>query len=221
MTPEVERRSFLADVSLRAAADGKGPGTLSGYAAVFGELSCDLGNFREQLAPGAFGPALERSDVRALFNHDDGAILGRLSAGTLRLVEDAKGLRYEVDLPDTTAGRDVAESVRRRDIQGCSFGFTTDSDSWDMGGPTPLRTVRRVKDLLDVGPVTFPAYEGTSVAVRSLTRARDAAAPPPSPPAAPAETDTAPETDADSAPLPVPSLAAARQRLVAAVVALF
>lgn len=175
-----EVRDLMAGVELRLqpAPDGKpGPGTLVGYASVFGPLSGDLGDFREKIAPGAFDRALAASDVRALVNHDPNMLIGRQKAGTLRMVVDQLGLRYEVDLPDSPLGRDTAEAIRRGDLDGCSFSFTTERDAWDYSGEVPIRTVLAVRDLYDVGPVAFPAYADTRVAMRSLDAARAAASP--------------------------------------------
>lgn len=160
-----ERRGFVHPVELRAAPQGRNsPGTLSGYAAVYGKRSSDLGGFIEQIERGAFRDCLSH-DVRALFNHNDHHILGRTKAGTLRLFDEPKGLRYEVDLPDTTAGRDVAESVRRGDVTGSSFQFKMPpemtGERWEWDGPTAVRTVHKVHQLYDVGPVVYPAYEAT------------------------------------------------------------
>ncbi len=179
-----EVRDVVEALELRAAPEGaKSPGTIVGYAAMFNKLSLDLGYFREQIAPGAFKKALARCDVRALYNHDPACILGRTSAGTLRLVEDDIGLRMECELPDTQLGRDVAESIRRRDIQGQSFAFTTAAESWDWKAEPPLRTLLEADQLYDVGPVTYPAYEETSVALRSFQAqaAKEQAPAPPSP----------------------------------------
>src|SRR3954452_17343861 len=97
-----ERRTLAAPLEYRAASEGsKSPGTISGYAALFDSLSVDLGGFREQIMKGAFARALQQCDIRALRNHSPEALLGRRSSGTLRLEEDDKGLRFEVDLPDT------------------------------------------------------------------------------------------------------------------------
>lgn len=169
---ERERRSIVRDVELRAAKDGDpSPGTVVGYAAVFNSLSLDLGYFREKIAPGAFAEVLKTADVRALRNHDDDDLLGRMKSGTLRLAEDEIGLRYEIDLPDTTVGRDTAVMIGRGDMSGSSFGFEVDVDEWDWSGQTPIRTVRNVSVLYDVGPVTFPAYDASTAAVRSYSSA--------------------------------------------------
>ncbi|NBN78686.1 HK97 family phage prohead protease [Microvirga tunisiensis] len=166
MSDDRERRSFLRPLEVRA---DQGAMTLTGYAAVFGQAT-DLGPFREQIAPGAFSDTLRRSDVRALFNHDASKVLGRVSAGTLRLTEDATGLSAEIDLPDTTDGRDVRELVRRGDVSGMSFGFRVLSDRWDFTDDDAFRTIEAV-ELYEVSAVTFPAYDGTSIALRSRDQA--------------------------------------------------
>jgi uncharacterized protein len=170
VTPERhEIRDFVESIELRAAAAGsKSPGTLSGYCSVAGKYSEDLGYFRETVAAGAFTKCLARCDVRCLKNHDPNLLLGRTSAGTLRLVQDEFGLKMECDLPDTTAGRDTAEEVRRGDMQGQSISFTTAIDQWDWSGDVPIRTVIEFDQLYDVGPVTFPAFADTSVACRAF-----------------------------------------------------
>lgn len=177
LPPGVERRHVTASVELRAAKDGKGPGTIAGYAATFNTSSVDLGGFVERLSPGAFSAVLE-DDCRCLRNHNDEAILGRSTAGTLRLEQDATGLRFECDLPDTTAGRDTAESIRRKDITGCSFAFTIadGGQSWDFTSEMAVRTITKIGRLYDVGPVCYPAYESTRVDMRSFDAAKAARA---------------------------------------------
>lgn len=146
--------------------DGK---RLDGFAIVFNSLSVDLGGFREQIAPEAVDRALnEGSDVRALFDHDPGKVLGRTRAGTLTLRKDSKGLRAVIE-PDLeiSYARDVVRSVARGDISGMSFGFRVLADSWDYEGKMPLRTVTDMR-LSEVSVVSWPAYEATSVQARAL-----------------------------------------------------
>lgn len=174
-----EIRDSIEGIELRAASEGsRSPGTMVGYAAVFEKYSADLGYFREKIQRGAFTKAIASCDVRALVNHDPNCLIGRKSAGTLRMSEDEIGLRVEIDLPDTNVGRDTAESIRRGDMQGQSFSFTTGIDQWDWSGETALRTLVEVDQLFDVGPVCFPAYEETSVAMRSFNTSRDERAKP-------------------------------------------
>lgn len=161
---------------LQVRADGDGGPTLVGYAAVFNRYSSNLGGFVERIAPGAFAKTIQEADIRHLLNHDANVVLGRNRAGTLRLAEDTTGLRYEVDLPDTQAARDLAESVRRGDITGSSFAFRVVGDDGDEWGLTeddfPLRTIKQAA-LYDTSTVTYPAYPSTqeadvAAAVRSL-----------------------------------------------------
>ena len=144
--------------------------TLEGYAAVFNKLSEDLGFFREKIKPGAFKKTLDDgADVRALINHDPNLIIGRTQNGTLELEEDRKGLKYMVSLPDTSYARDLKASIERGDITQNSFGFITIQDKWKQGEGKDLdeRTLIEVK-LLDISPVTFPAYPQTSLGLRSI-----------------------------------------------------
>lgn len=169
----MERRAVSAPTELRA--DSR---TLAGYAAVFNSTADIGGHFREIIAPGAFRDTLESSDIRALIDHDSGRLIGRKSAGTLRLAEDDRGLRVEIDLPDTSDGRDLATLVSRGDLDGMSFGFVVRHDEWDETSNPPTRTIHKV-DLREVSAVTFPAYGDTSLALRSLEKAREEREKPP------------------------------------------
>lgn len=171
--PALERRAFkIEGLRIEARAQGKPP-VITGHAAVFNQWSEDLGGFREQISKGAFAAAIGRDDVRALINHDPNLVLGRNLAGTLRLVEDAKGLAIEIDPPDTQAARDLLVSMQRGDITQMSFSFRTVEDSWDTIDGKPHRTVKEVQ-LYDVSPVTFPAYRQTDVGTRSLAEIAEA-----------------------------------------------
>lgn len=171
MTLETERRSLVQPVECRA--DGES-NMAAGYAAVFGDDADIGGYFREVIAPTAFTETLKNADVRAYFDHDRGRVLGRSSAGTLRLSVDDKGLAVEIDLPDTTDGRDVRTLIDRGDISGMSFGFIVTHDEWDESSDPPTRTIHEV-DLREVSIVSEPAYDGTSIALRSLDAARSEA----------------------------------------------
>tara|TARA_Y100001938_G_scaffold145300_1_gene221635 strand:+ start:236 stop:1687 length:1452 start_codon:yes stop_codon:yes gene_type:complete len=150
----------------------EGRDVVVGHAAVFNTLSEDLGGFREKILPNAFDDVLN-NDVRAYFNHDPNFLLGRTSAGTLRLSVDEKGLKYELDVPDTTAGRDLKENMRLGNITQSSFAFTLDQDgdSWERGEDgMDLRIIHKVNRLYDVSPVSLPAYPDANdlaLAVRS------------------------------------------------------
>ncbi|QEA00830.1 HK97 family phage prohead protease [Lysinibacillus fusiformis] len=140
---------------------------IEGYAAVFNSPTDIWGMFTEIIAPGAFEDAIaSNDDIRALFNHDWNNVLGRTKSGTLRLSEDARGLKFEVDLPNTTLARDLSESLKRGDISQCSFGFIPTSETWDYEPEIPVRTINSV-ELHEISVVSIPAYEDTEVSLRS------------------------------------------------------
>jgi hypothetical protein len=139
---------------------------IAGHAAVFNTLSEMLWGFRETIAPGAFRDAIDRSDVRALVNHDSNYILGRKKNGTLKLWEDERGLAIDIDPPPTQWANDLLVSISRGDIDQMSFGFTVGEDRWEEVDGETRRTILRVDELYDVSPVTFPAYPETDVALR-------------------------------------------------------
>ena len=164
-----ERRTANDTVELRSEGETV---VATGYAAVFNSLSSNLGGFIERIEKGAFAKTLKESDTRAMWNHDPNHLLGRVSAGTLRLAEDDHGLRYEIDLPNTPLGQDVAELLRRGDVTGSSFGFRVIEDGWgESESGFPLRTLSQVS-LRDVGPCALPAYADTEAGLRSLAEAR-------------------------------------------------
>lgn len=170
-----ERRVVSLPIEVRQAGDAR---TLTGYAAVFNRETTIAGLFREQIAPGAFTEAVGRDDVRALFNHDPNFVLGRTAAGTLTLREDETGLHYEAIPPAVSWANDLLVSVSRGDITQSSFAFSVEAEEWTHAkrGEMPLRTITRAK-LYDVSPVTYPAYEETTVSARSRAAACVEAAP--------------------------------------------
>ena len=162
---EAEQRS--TPIELRMSPDGR---KLTGYAALYNTDSEDMG-FIEQLAPGVFDRSLADNDeVLALVEHDHQKLLGRLSAGTLRLNSDKRGLGFEIDIPDTTLGRDTREQVKRGDLSQMSFSFSlyddkSESHSRNADGKRTRRINRARLHSIDV--VAQPAYAASSVAVRS------------------------------------------------------
>ena len=167
---DLERRAFAVDGLTIEARDGKPP-MLVGHAAVFGQLSEDLGGFREQILPGAFSDAITTDDVRALFNHDPNFVLGRNRAKTLEMSEDTTGLAIRISMPETQTIRDlVLEPIRRGDITQMSFQFSVRPGGQDWAkndAGQSIRTLKKVR-LYDISPVTYPAYPQTDIAVREL-----------------------------------------------------
>ena len=166
---KIETRTQAVDFEIRE--DETGGMLFEGYAAVFNSASEPL-PFIEKIAPGAFrGSLKQRNDIKILWNHDTGAILGSTRAGTLQLVEDDRGLKVRAQLPNTTLGRDTAELLRRGDVNAMSFGFSVpkNGDSWNAEGTE--RTLRQVR-LHEVSIVAFPAYSATAgtATVRGLDK---------------------------------------------------
>lgn len=160
----VEQRSAESAIEVREAKEGT---TISGYAAVFNSIT-DLGTFREQIAPTAFDRVLtEAPDTVALLNHDSNLVLGRTTSGTLKLSVDEVGLRYELQLGSQSYAKDLAESMRRGDINKSSFAFTIERESWT----DDVRTVEEVRGLYDVSVVTRPAYNASSASLRAEEKA--------------------------------------------------
>ena len=170
---DLEKRHLPAELRVEKRAEGSA--VIVGHAAVFDQLSEDLGGFREKIAPGAFAETLKAGDdVRALFNHNADYILGRTRSGTLRLEENMHGLAIEIDAPDTQFARDlVLAPMERGDISQMSFAMAVQGQSWDeLPDGSWIRTITKVR-LYDVSPVTYPAYPQTDVqlARRSLDAA--------------------------------------------------
>lgn len=168
MMTNVERRAS-GTIEARAIAETNDAPHLRGYAAIFNAETVIAGLFRELVRPGAFAAAILRDDVRALWNHDPNYVLGRTKAGTLSLHEDEIGLRYDVTPPQTQWAQDLIESVARGDVSQSSFAFLVTKDQWEPSATPeglPLRYIEEVQ-LFDVSPVTYPAYDATSVAARS------------------------------------------------------
>jgi HK97 family phage prohead protease len=184
---DVERRSLVYETEsasqplLRVerrcepAADGqeRERDWIVGYAAKFGVNSLEIdGEFIERIDPGAFGLVSERRgrrqrlETRALFNHNADMPLARYPR-TLKLHVDDTGLRYEFPVPRSTYGQDLASNIRDGIVAGSSFSFTVakGGDAWSVEEGRSVRTVKRIESLIDVGPVTFPAYPDADVTV--------------------------------------------------------
>lgn len=144
---------------------------VAGYAAVFNQETDIGGYFREVIAPGAFDDAIGRDDVVFLINHD-GLPLARTRSGTLMLTQDSKGLRMETVLDATDPDvQSIVPKMKRGDLDKMSFAFWPEVQEWDESGDIPVRTIRKAS-LYDVSIVTTPAYDGTSIALRSLDQHR-------------------------------------------------
>lgn len=175
-----QKRTYIMpdELALRAGESSKQDGVIGmvrGYASVVDQMttlySWDSGELREVIRPGAFKKSIDaKKDVRAFLGHDSVRLLGRTSAGTLRLREDDKGLYDEIDLPDTSDGRDAKTNIDLRNLTQQSFGFfptKTKQYSETVRKDGVARTIytREVLevDLVEVSLVSIPAYSGTSI----------------------------------------------------------
>lgn len=174
----VERRA----AKMEDGSEGEEQAYIVGYAARFGvdSLAGAVGDFTERIDPGAFSIVSERRGrknplmTRALFNHDSNMPMARYP-DTLSLTVDEIGLRYEFPVPNTTYGKDVLALIEGGIVRGSSFAFTLarDGEQWSVDeSGRHIRTITRIGDLFDVGPVTYPAYGdgGLEVARRSFDR---------------------------------------------------
>lgn len=153
--------------------DEQGSPVLEGYGAVFYKEGDPGTEFKlwdgvvERLMPTAFD-GLTDQDVRACFNHNMDQLLGRTAAGTLRLSVDETGLKYEVDInPDDPMAMGVHARVKRGDVDGSSFWFYIESETRkEEEGGQVVYEINKVR-LVEVGPVSMPAYAGTSAEARA------------------------------------------------------
>ncbi len=133
---------------------------VTGYAAVFNSRTLLWEGLEEVISPVHFRRhyQIRTSDVYLIMT--GGKVLGRKKSGTLRLEEDERGLKFEVELPNTTDANNLIESMSRGDIDQCSFGFIPTEETWDYNTDPVLRTVNEV-ELFEVSIVSLPAYEDT------------------------------------------------------------
>ena len=154
----MEKRIFNIENRFETREDGQE--VVVGYGSIWNSRSENLGGFYEYISPDAISQeTIDKSDVRALINHDPNLVLARSTAGNLSLSVDEKGLRYEFSIPETSYGKDLAINMKNGNINQSSFAFTVGSDEWstDEDG-NDIRTITSIEKLYDVSPVTYPAY---------------------------------------------------------------
>jgi uncharacterized protein len=155
---------YINDVEVRVEGTDAAP-VITGYGIVFNSMSHKLGSFREIVKPGAVAN-LSSGDIRGRYNHQ--TVLGRTRSGTLKLTEDAKGVRYEITPTKSATSQHIIEAIRRGDVDGSSFAFRTVSDNWRKENGETIRELVKI-ELMDVGPVDFPAYPESSAGLRALS----------------------------------------------------
>ena len=145
---------------------------IQGYAIRFNEpavFDVDGVEYREVIDPRALDKT-DMHDVPLRYNHSDNVmVMARTRNKTLQLIKDDEGLRILADLANTTAGRDLYELIKRGDVDKMSFAFTVAKDDYDV--ETRTRRILAVDKIFDVSAVDSPAYETTSISVRSYFEA--------------------------------------------------
>jgi HK97 family phage prohead protease len=182
-----EKRTLANRHAVEIRQEEDGTRYLVGYGAVFWDREDRAGTqyalypgMVERIMPGAFDEAIgNKDDARGLFNHDSSAVLGRTASGTMVLSVDSVGLRYEIELADKQLTRDLVTDIERGDITGSSFAFNIRAggvkwveEEQEDGMVLDVREIHSVR-LFDTGPVTYPAYTGTSVGTRDQKNLED------------------------------------------------
>lgn len=158
-----ERRTITMNMEFREDGDKK---YFEGTGIQFNTIT-DMGWFTEEVDSAAADDVM-KDDVRGLFNHKEDIVLGRTKSGTMRLVKTAKGVSYQIDYnPDDPDHVSVYQKVKRGDVSGSSFSFDVKDDEWSTKNGRDHRKIKKLKTMYDMGPVTFPAYDKTTVAARS------------------------------------------------------
>lgn len=171
-----ERRDFLGSIQIEKREGQEESRTISGYAVVFDKWSEDFGStdwgFKEKVSRDAFQNT-DLSSVIATFNHNFDNVLARTDSDSLTLTIDDMGMKYSFEAPNTTAGNDLLENVRNGNVKGSSFMFTVDEDTWTQrSGSIDEREITKVGKLMELGPVTVPAYPDTTAAKRSYEQTK-------------------------------------------------
>lgn len=172
-----ETRIIQSNFEIREAADGQptkivGTAAIENIPTVLYEETRDGVTYRmiEVIKPGAFDNVM-KDDVRALFNHNRDNILGRTTAGTLRIAMVGGRLNYEIDPPETTVAKDLMISMKRGDINQSSYGFEVGEDNRSVKESKTeyivTRSIGKFSKLHDVSPVTYPATPETTSEIRS------------------------------------------------------
>lgn len=163
---ETEYRAVPLDVGeLRASQDDNSIGQIAGYAIVWDTPSTNL-PFTEVIKAGALD-GVDLSSVLALYNHDFANVLGRVDSGTLKLAVDNHGLKFVLDIPDTTLGHDVYTNIKNGNLKGLSFRFTiaNGGEAWKQINGQSTRVISKIATMREISLVSVPAYDDTSVEV--------------------------------------------------------
>lgn len=168
MENNIERRFIKSELRFDAVSESR---TITGTAIVFNSLSVNLGGFKEIIAPLAITQDfINQQDIVMLYNHEeDEGVLARskFGSGSLNITVDAVGVNFSFECPNTSLGNDTLESIKRGDLDSCSFAFIVGSDEVQRIENELIRTITSFKVIRDLSIVVFPAYEATSTECNS------------------------------------------------------
>lgn len=166
---ELYTRTARGTVEIEKREDGKESRIIEGYGIVWDKWSVDLGWFKEKVNRNAL-EGVDLTDVVLTLNHTFNNLLGRTSAGTVTLTQDDTGLKYRAEMPNTSAGNDTLVHIGLRNIIGSSFMFTTKEVQWTYRDDDELdeRIIMKLRSLIELGPVTHPAYTDTTAEKKQL-----------------------------------------------------
>lgn len=172
MNKRIKEIRYIPAMSLEVRNSSDDVMAIKGYVVKFNDRSQLLyDEWYERVAKGAFAKSLEQNTIKALWNHNSDIVLGSTKSRTLQLVEDDIGLRFELELPNSSQAKDIYESIKRGDVDGVSFGFYVreNGDKWEYLKEEDIyeRTLLDI-DLIEISPTPFPAYPTSEVGKRSL-----------------------------------------------------
>lgn len=177
---ELERRSILGSIEIRADSGEDANAGLQGYGIKYNEQSVVMRDwygdkFVEVIAEGAFDKSLQERHVLAFWNHNKDILLGNTESKTLDLRSDSTGVFFDLDLPESSWGENVLESAKRGDVRGVSFGFRVTEDvisTTTVDGEEIYKRTVIQGDLFEISPTHTPAYKQAELSVRSLDELR-------------------------------------------------
>lgn len=161
------RKSFLStDFQVRES-QGSDEKYLEGYFIKFNEETNLFDNVYEEVDPQSITNSLKNNDIRCLFNHQTDLVLGRTGNKTLELRADENGLfgKVKINKEDRQA-MDILARIERGDINACSFGFNILNEEV-VERADSVKFILKEIDLVEVSPVTFPAYPTTEISARN------------------------------------------------------
>ncbi len=139
--------------------------SITGILAPYDKMSCDLGGFREVYTPGCFTRFLKSNDDALVLGfHRPENVLGRRSNGTANFWDEADGLHFSAEMPDTQFARDLKTLIERGDVRGSSAAFYITKHRWETRSGERVRIIEEA-ELVEGSPHSLVAYEHSTAVV--------------------------------------------------------